>query len=264
MDITEALKPLTESFVALTQEVSKLNTPDTSGCIKFWVEIVAAVATAGAAIAAAVSAYLARRTLKEMETQRNNAYKPDIVVEPSPIILSWGNFEAGEDPETVAMELKNIGIGVAKNITFAVNVDNCMRLVSILNKIGSEGSYMLSKKENNNLLLRCPNDDIFPYNLESDEKYYMLPNAEKTYKLDMSRIHVDLLRRISQNALANNLPVLLMNIPDLEVLVSFEDIQGVKYKKEISLSVEVPRINYDEKRGEALFLISTIKSNNVE
>jgi len=57
-----------------------------------WRDVMTTI-TAIAAIATIFSMYLVYATLKEMQTERDSAYRPDIMIETKQVDISWGNIE---------------------------------------------------------------------------------------------------------------------------------------------------------------------------
>jgi hypothetical protein len=196
-----------------------------------WVGIAQIVAVA----VAAVSTILVLLTLKEMKIQRNNAYRPEIVFEPVDLEVTSYSSERvlhimyGGIP----ISLKNVGVGVAKNVSLTIDIQNCVNWVSFYNDHASENQFE-AKRSGDSLIVRFPPDSELTFNPHHQEKSFLLPNAEETLNLVLPDGYADLFQRISSNIPTKPVEEQTYAL-DLEVLVSFEDIQGVKYEKKLIL-----------------------------
>lgn len=205
--------------------------------IRFWIEILTGFSTV-------VSAIIVVLTLYEMQVQRNNAYMPDIIFETVSVNVSWGDSEKLNDydsivgeatevnPSSVHIPVRNIGVGVAKKISFTISDENFISWLSLFNKLNPESQYTYTK--NGSMLSVFNGNTQISFNSDyRDEKTFLLPNAEEIYEFTIPMQYTILLQKIFSTRNAE--PV---DIPDLEIWVSFEDVQGVTYDKAISLAIE--------------------------
>lgn len=205
--------------------------------IKFCLEILTGFSTV-------ISSIIVIFTLHEMQIQRNNAYMPDIIFETTTVAISRGNPEnlndykslVGTDidlnPCSINIPVKNIGVGVAKKISFTMDTDNYLSLLNLFNEIHPENQYTYTQKNNTLTISNGLHEFIFTASCH-DEKTFLLPDAEETYKFVIPLQYASLLREIFLISRASP-----NDIPDLQIQVSFEDVQGVKYSKTIILSLE--------------------------
>lgn len=93
----------------------------------------------------------------------------------------------------------------------------------------------------------------FPSNYHV-EKTFLLPNAEEIYDFIIPMQYTLLLEEFFSTL--NTEPI---DIPNLEVQVSFEDVQGVKYSKTILLDIETTSSIQDSNgNGMAICQVSMI------
>lgn len=217
--------------------------------IKFWSEILASFATM-------VSAIIVVFTLHEMQVQRNNAYMPDIIFETVTVNISWGepeklnatfiDTELETNPSSVHIPSRNIGVGVAKKITYSLDSSNYISLLSVYNELMPENQYTYN--QNGNFLSIHDGNGSMGFNANcQSEKVFLLPAAEEAYDFVLPMQYTTLLQEIYSSCHArprrNPQPV---NIPDIKLNVSFEDVQGVKYSKTIPLAIEILFFAEDE------------------
>ena len=103
------------------------------------------------AVSAIISTLLVYFTLREMQIARDNTYAPCLIIEDSKVNIRWDGpgvvsqtkdeinplMSDGEteNPLVVPFHVKNIGIGIAKNVHIEINVESTMsRWVDLLNK----------------------------------------------------------------------------------------------------------------------------------
>ena len=205
--------------------------------IKFCLEILTGFSTV-------ISSVIVILTLHEMQIQRNNAYMPDIIFETTTVTISWGNPEnldnykslVGADtdlnPSSINIPVKNIGVGVAKKISFTMDTDNYLSLLNLSNEINPENQYTYTQKDSRLTISNGLQEFNFTASFR-DDKTFLLPDAEETYNFVIPFQYVSLLREIFLTLRASP-----NDIPDLQIQVFFEDVQGVKYNKTIILSPE--------------------------
>lgn len=218
--------------------------------IKFVSEIIASFASV-------VSAIIVVLTLNEMQIQRNNAYMPDVVFEPVTVNVSWGDpaelddsiSRTGDVPETnptlVRIPVRNIGVGVAKKLTFTIDADNYFSWISEFNELNPDTPY--TYKQNGDLLIISNGSLHNEFNATyHNEKTFLLPNAEETYEITLPIQYTKLLHHFYETQRGQP-----FTVSDLEINVSFEDVQGIKYDKVISLTIQ-PSFSFCDANGNGL------------
>lgn len=205
--------------------------------VKYCCEIITSFATM-------LSAIIVIFTLHEMQIQRNNAYMPEIIFETVSVPFSWGtpqnidvyhsliDDETELNPTSIKIPVRNIGIGVAKKVTIKITYDNYISWLSLFNKLNPEHQYKYT--QNGNMLTISNGTTQFAFNADYQfEKTFLLPNAEEICEVVIPVQYAKLLQEIS--SLRNTT---LIEIPNIEVNVSFKDVQGIVYDKKISLKIE--------------------------
>ena len=196
--------------------------------IKEIVWVFDAVGTVVALFAAVVSLV----TLVEMKIQRNNAYMPTIVFESVEVETDLNDSKPKNMNDGIRFTTRNIGVGVAKKITFEVDSSNYIRWLELYNELNPEHPYLY---EINNKMLNVSRDGNaigFSANYKN-EKLFLLPNAEESYEFILPVQYKMLLHEIYTYS-----NVGMLEIPDIEIEVSYFDVQNVLYKETIHLSVE--------------------------
>lgn len=205
--------------------------------IRFWCEILTGLATV-------ISAIIVVLTLHEMQVQRNNAYMPDVIFETASVTVSWGNpqsldeydtvveEEANLNPSSINLPVRNIGVGVAKKLSFTITHDNYIAWLSLFNELNPENQYTYT--QNGNRLNVSNGATEVSFNADYHiEKAFLLPDAEETYVFVIPMQYTALLQEIFSTR--NAAPV---DIPDLKIQVCFEDVQGIKYEQTVLLAIE--------------------------
>lgn len=227
--------------------------------IKFGSEILTSFATI-------ISAIVVVLTLQEMQVQRNNAYMPDIIFETVSFNISWGDPEKLNDlglnfdetkvtnsDSSYIVPVRNIGVGAAKKLSFTINDKNLIAWISFFNELNPENQYTYTQ---NGKMFSMANQSLqigFPSNYHV-EKTFLLPNAEEIYDFIIPMQYTLLLEEFFSTL--NTEPI---DIPNLEVQVSFEDVQGVKYSKTILLDIETTSSIQDSNgNGMAICQVSMI------
>lgn len=180
-------------------------------------------------------------TLSEMQIQRNNAYMPQIIFEPVQVDISWGNTadlvnplanaNGIVNPTSVKIPSRNIGVGVAKQITYSIDISTFYDWFNLLKELDKENSYTLVQKDNQVVVTINDRNIMFPVKLE-ENKVFLLPNAEEVFDLVIPMQYISLLQAI-YSVHGDEFP----DIPDIKLSVSYTDVQGVKYNKQVSLII---------------------------
>lgn len=181
-----------------------------------------------------------------------------------------GNIKS---PVELQIPIKNVGVGVAKKVTLTLDDNNFRNWLSELNNLDPKSQFELIQNDD---ILILSNGEVgvqFPKN-HKEENTFLLPNGAGTYVFKIPKYYISLLNEIcailaakpitsSSSEKTFSFPLYTATyppffeswsvpstsaygvgvkpyaIPDLEVLVSFEDVQGVKYNKTILLQVDI-------------------------
>lgn len=183
-------------------------------------------------VVALIAAIISLVTLFEMKIQRNNAYMPTIVFESVEVETDLSFSEQANIYDGIRFSTRNIGVGVAKKITYEVDSSNYIRWIELYNELNPDNQYLY---EIDNNMLNISRDGIlmgFSANYKN-EKLFLLPNAEETYEFTLPGQYRMLLHEIYKYS-----NVGVIDIPDIEIKVSYFDVQGVLYEEIVHLSVE--------------------------
>ena len=199
-------------------------------------------------LATIISVIIVLLTLREMQIQRNNAYRPDIVFESVSVHFIWGQhdkyfssvhgclsnpFAKGDfNPYYLQIPLKNIGVGVAKNITYSIDASSFIELLDYLNGISDENNYTYDEMDDGSLFLRNGQWQRMVSSTLNSKVLYLLPNAEETYDFYIPEVYLELLKNIYLSC--GDEP---HNIPAIKINLSFEDVQGVRYTNTVFLTI---------------------------
>lgn len=209
-------------------------------------------------------------TLHEMQVERNHAYLPRVMVEESVcrwdtdctllkqpysaimyinglplflpsiegLTLGAGEQVIHEDPYII---VSNIGNGIAENITYIFDENNewAKEIIQLLNKMDSESSFSwLEDKTTGEFHIQRYGCN-FGGSDNSCTSPYLLSNCEKTNTVyipgrcgSLLSIYIDHIYYFPEKFLGY-----LDSIPDLPIKISYYDIQGNKYEREIMLKI---------------------------
>lgn len=229
---------LNELRLMLAQKIEWIRTKINSLSLKETITMLTNFATI-------ISVIVVLLTLREMQIQRNNAYRPDIVFETVSVHLIWGQhdedhypgyspnpFAKGDfNPHYLQIPSRNIGVGVAKNVTYSFDVSSFTQLINYLNEISDENNYTYHEIDGALLVKNgyWERWTSIPYN---PRVLYLLPNAEETYDFLIPEAYLELLENVYFSC--GDEP---HNIPDIEINLSFEDVQGVRYTSKVFLTI---------------------------
>lgn len=183
-------------------------------------------------VVALIAAVISLVTLFEMKIQRNYAYMPTIVFETVEVTADLKNSDKAALYEGVKLPARNIGVGVAKRISFKVETSNFVRWLDVYNDLYPENAYQYEVDDGVATILRNGETLGFSTDYETD-KVFLLPNAEEAYEFVLPAQYKVLLYEIYKNANTG-----MIDIPELEIKVSYYDVQNVMYEETIHLSVK--------------------------
>lgn len=197
-----------------------------------------------------LSVILIYSTLKEMQTQRDYAYRPEIVFETKQVDIEWGDKNALKNPliqsnsevnpSSISLNTYNIGVGAAKNLRFSLDYTSFVRLIKYLKDVDARNSYEYSIQDNTfDITINGKKNFSFSCNYEVD-KLYLLPNAEESFVFNIPVQYTKLIEKIFEvhdKALA---------IPDIKLNLEYTDVQGKNYTKQILLMIKPAIISSDK------------------
>ena len=182
-------------------------------------------------LVALVAAVISLVTLFEMKIQRNNAYMPTIVFESVEVKTDLTNSEQEGIYNGIKLSTRNIGVGVAKKITFELDSSNYIRWLKLYNDLNPENPYHYEM--NHGVVTISMGGKVVNFAADyKSEKLFLLPNAEESYEFMLPAHYKILLHEIYKNANTG-----LIDIPDLEIKVAYSDVQNVMYEETVRLSV---------------------------
>ena len=181
---------------------------------------------------ALIAAVISLVTLFEMKIQRNNAYMPTIVFETAQVNTDLRNNEHEGIYESISFVTRNIGVGVAKKISFTLDSSNLIRWIELYNTMNPENPYPYQIK-NGVMQVTIDGKKIAFEADHKTEKLFLLPNAEESYEFALPSPYTILLYEIYKHANTGAIA-----FPELEVDVTYYDVQNVQYKETLHLCVK--------------------------
>lgn len=206
-------------------------------------------------------------TLLEMQLERIETYKPYIVLEAgtggSTYTINEGinsehqyaifstNYSNPNLSGDVKIPIKNIGVGVAKNLKMTFTIDfkaNSERYFQFENKYFS---FSLEKYKSNNTIEvdnRYMTNNTFlsspDIHIPDEQVYYqsfILPNNQETLYV---KLPIDYLSAVRHYIVYSH----DIDVPPLYLTISYEDVQGIKYSQNFLLSLSSQfSIDYEKK-----------------
>lgn len=198
-------------------------------------------------------------TLKEMQTQRDRAYSPFIIIEDTQVHIDWNgiasddgvSMSVGENPlvkdgdivnpMVVSVNAQNIGVGVAKQIHVTINTEKLLYdMIDALNKNTQYNPLRYKLNEDGGVLyLFKGTNSLGSSKITYSDKLYLLPNAEESFNIVIPPLFIS----VVEEFFVENLRELLENYP-LTLNVSCQDIQEKDYPSEIRLFCEPLLLTY--------------------
>ncbi len=193
-------------------------------------------------ISSIISVILVFITLKEMQIQRDNTYLPNIIFETKQVDLVWGNQEyihenpfiistENVNPTSIEIGSLNIGVGVAQNICFSFSESSFTDLLELLIALDTENKY--SYKTSKNSMEIKVNDKTTIYSSSETKKPFLLPNAEEKFSIYIPFHYTKLINRIYEIGNGE-----LIDMPDIQLNIIFNDIQGKQYNELVFLAIK--------------------------
>ena len=260
--VAKLLNTAEETVNEAVVEFSKKRSPFRQRDFKLVVEISIAV----------ISMLLVWFTLREMQIERNNAYKPDIFFNETMLILTWDSEGAVVDINEVEVwdyykenaefvntvprvEFENIGMGTAKYLRLQWDqTKNMKTLTDYLYTIKNDADFTY---EIDKSYLRTKSNGL---EMQSSSKAqieiaYMKNESEKQ-RIMLPFEYFDCLRHICYNYRDGG-----MFVPGIDIISTYQDIQGKEYKNTKTLQFKLETLTFNpEGSGWAVFTIREIKS----
>ena len=202
--------------------------------IKIVTEIIVCICTA-------LTLILVYETLREMQTERNNAYMPTIVVTNSEDTKFAENSKSKLSvPADVSecLTLKNIGCWSAVGIEVTLDCENYIGLVGLLNNTDKNNTYEFEKYNTDRFFLTVNDSKMQETSVDKYNKVYLLPNANESWNIYLDPVYMTLLNKaLSLGNLGDDKPITYLTI-------KYKDIQGKEYNKRIALECNNLMIKY--------------------
>lgn len=218
-----------------------------------------------------ISTILVLLTLFEMQAARNATYLPNISLANTEVAISWDSNESpfiSEEVETIIskmitdndikinalpkLKIYNIGVGTAKDITFAWNTEkNVKQFMNILNSyddinISFEKGMINIKTSSIEHSIWEPDQSKIDFLLNSTKEYDTLPFPLAYYEL------------IKETYIKND----IKEFPILYLAVSYSDVQGKIYNDIIHIYANISFLNQNpDGSGFCIFTLTSSKEN---
>jgi hypothetical protein len=231
----------------LLKKLKRLKCSISANRIKTAFEILVAISTI-------VSMVLVFFTLREMQIARDRSYAPKLVIEDKDVSIAWSSSNETDsssmanpyvsddemiNPLSVRIKCYNIGVGVAQDIQLHFPVNNFENLFNYLETQFPNNDYKYEQFGNmvwytiDGVGFGIPATPNF-------SKVYLLPNAEETFEFGLS-FYLDIVREIYVKSGTG-----VLGIPNIQLIVSYKDIQGKLYEENILLGIENIIMGSDE------------------
>jgi hypothetical protein len=200
-----------------------------------------------------------------MKIQRERAYRPELVFKDTDVEITWNypnindkqniptvhsnptndydNIDLTNDDVEISesfngygvkIDMINIGVGVAKNIEIAINMDEVLQpLIDKINLL--VGSKYSLQQHNNYITFRTDKHETGMVNNFHFTKLYMLPNVSEKEELIIPGLITGMIREYYRMGIGGSDLINALSIP---ASIKFEDIQGKSYHKQIYFQVE--------------------------
>lgn len=162
--------------------------------------------------------------------------------------------ELGYRPELMP-DVYNIGVGTAKDIQISISTESCHNAINAFNEKTKYCDAIYSTGHHGDIINFYSEDDpdnpivYFGSSLHSTfyfqetvEMPYLLPNASESNKYPLPIVYyglIDALILDLKNAEYNPWGEGLPSIPDIEILISYSDVQGIIYQEKAYITTDV-------------------------
>lgn len=191
-----------------------------------------------------ISTILVLFTLYEMREERNAAYRPDIFITNTAFAVVWNEtgdlinegdifdsiLEVTTDSNIInkspKLELYNLGVGNCKEIGIDWHfIENINKYIDAFNKLNDFNIYV----ENDNSVCIKEKDRELLFGANKNSSIDFIANSIEEYSLI---VFPSVYHYLNFKLIENNI-----EIPDLLVSVSYEDIQGKKYSENTIITI---------------------------
>lgn len=218
-----------------------------------------------------ISTFIVLFTLFEMQAARNATYLPDISLSNTEVAIAWDknglSYISEDDMNTISkitkedtvinklpqIKIYNIGVGTAKDISFEWNTSkNIKQFMHILNScddinISFDRSMVNIKTPSIEQGIFIPDNSQIDFLLNSTQEYDTLIFPLSYYQL-IKEIYMRTDTR---------------EVPTLYLSVSFSDVQGKVYKKNIQINTNISFMTQNpDGSGFCVFTLTSAKENN--
>ena len=218
-----------------------------------------------------VSTVIVLLTLFEMQAARNASYLPDIVLSNTEVAMMWDEngllCEREADRKIISkmiredtiinrvpqIEVYNIGVGTAKNITFEWNATkNIKRFMDVLNSCDDINiSY-----DKGFVVIKTPSKEYSIWEPDQSVRDFLLNSADESDTLIFPYAYYELMREIY---VRTDKKV----VPTLEFVISFSDVQGKIYKKNMQIQTKISFLEQNpDGSGLCVFTLNSIKEHS--
>lgn len=198
-------------------------------------------------------------TLREMQAERNNAYRPNIQfnsieyvfqifdsMELLPEVADCPIYRADENGHadynfTLNLEARNIGVGTAKDVKITISEESSFAAISEFNEMSeycdmeyNKGPHGYSLKFSDGTYATCiwlDNEIEIPY---------ILPNAESMCIYQLPSVYYCLIHAMQielRETWDDPFDPHVM-VPDIEIIIEYSDVQGVIYREKAYIHTE--------------------------
>lgn len=200
-----------------------------------------------------ISVVLVFYTLKEMESERIATYKPSIYFGSAEYDFGDVQLDTESNPmfsvEHKTLDVINVGVGSAKSITLSIDKDTIVEAVNKFNDLSECGDITYEVIDD-----YAEGGDIVHFangapglDMRDTESYnipYLLPESGNVYKLDLPEIYYDFIYAF---CLEYDLQwkrgyidiYNVVTIPDIEMILEYQDIQGLTYIERVALYITI-------------------------
>jgi hypothetical protein len=178
-----------------------------------------------------------------MQIARNNAYRPDLVLEKKQVNFTWGKgmnimHEENLNPDFITMKVYNIGVGTAKNVSIQFDLESLDNLAETIEKTDQNDTFKYERTGDYISLTEDACKSMF-FDDYIWEKQFILPDAQKETELYFPQACQTLLNRVFKK------PEKSITNASLHLIVAYEDVQGKEYHEDIFLDCTSKYLAHD-------------------
>jgi hypothetical protein len=189
-----------------------------------------AIASCLSGVGACASAWATLRAVKEMRKQREASYMPDIG-------YSTITVATGQRP---VVTIRNIGLGVAKNIAVDISVPTLDAILPTLNDIFRQDNIRIFREGGNLIFESRDKDNSDNYSSLSHSipcvtyVKYLFPGMDNAVKIQIPEYFQELLRHMAEKSFVqkDTGTKKLFNSVEVKSRFAFDDIGGKHYTME--------------------------------